>query len=212
MFEIDKIFINKNIRAPFAVLMRHAEKELESTPTTYDCQLTDEGRQNTHELALRLKELMGVEQIMTSPVPRCVVTADILAAGLEVTSVQQSTLLGHPGAYIQDGSLAGVAFENDSVYGVVEKQLAGKDLPGFRNINVAQRLIVNQLVDDFRSGFQTLYVSHDVILSCLLGGLFGLPMGQDCWVNYLQGCVVEYQGNKQMTFHLLDREVMINAS
>jgi len=153
------------------LLARHAEKHL-----TGDGTLTNQGLMDALAYGQQLKDHhVAFDVVISSPVTRCVQTAEQIIQGLNHPGkVQLSPLLGDPGIFIADDQKAGQAFEDFSVCEVINKMLAGEKLAGF----VPLALACNALVDDMKAQMSShksvLYVSHDAVIMPFMAYLRGI--------------------------------------
>jgi broad specificity phosphatase PhoE len=111
---------------PVALLLRHAERPpIPPGQTGNSLGLTEYGE--------RTAELFGhalgsrINGIRTSPVQRCIETAEALRMGA-AASIQKvsDTMLGDPGAYVHDPVAAWQNWEKWGHEGVIERLVAGQ--------------------------------------------------------------------------------------
>ncbi len=114
-----------------AVLLRHAARdELPPDGSGREVAITRAGRVQ----AAALGELISgrLVTLHSSPVPRCVQTAEALleGAGLDLP-IEHDALLGDPGAYVIDGDAAWANWQRLGHEGVIEYLMTGEEaLPG----------------------------------------------------------------------------------
>lgn len=212
MFDLQKIISSKAFHEPFIVVLRHAEKVVDGRPSVYDCALTEEGVLQSNRFGALLNDkALVLDRIKMSPVPRCLKTAKILQEKTACRRLEESSLLGHPGAYIEDEQLAGKVFEENSIFDIVSQSISGRRFPGFRDLAEGHRLLLQEMRADLRSQKNSLYVSHDVILASFLGGLLKLPISKDFWIDYLHGFVVTLSNDHDILLHCQNKEFKVNA-
>ena len=91
---------------PVVLLLRHSVRdEIPPGETGNEVPITDVGK----DIALKLGQKLGarLKSLHSSPLPRCVQTAEALRLGSGVDArIAESRLLGDPGVYVLDGHLA----------------------------------------------------------------------------------------------------------
>ena len=179
--------------AAVALALRHAEREA-IPPGGYgnDVPLTRHGITSSRRLGEALSS-RPVAVVRTSPLPRCVQTAEniIADAGWDAVTVPDQRL-GAPGPFVVESELAGPLFLTISPEGVVERQLADdKPLDGMRPAAEGVRLLLDLLTPHPETqGRLALFVTHDAVLAVLVGSLYGLNVGEFAWPDYLDALVL----------------------
>lgn len=209
MFRIEKIIPKIDINSPAAIFIRHAEKS-DLIPGSFDHErgITSLGRLKTKKISQLLKQQqIKVEKIITSPVLRCKLTAEIISQEIDV-QLTSSSVLGDPGAYIKNSRQAQAIFAEFSVEAVVKKLLANERLPGFYQVHQGCAKLWHLVVDDLsRVNGNVLYISHDAILMPFLGYItkdcFDI---NDLWLDYLQGFLIQ-KFNNELRLYLSDSHI-----
>ena len=176
-----------------ALVLRHAEREnIPSGTFGNDVPLTVKGRQAAHRLGVGLSARpTGI--IKTSPLLRCVQTAESIVAGSGWTAdVIPDMLLGDPGPFVIDAALAGSLILDIGIVGVATQQLSSAEPPdGMRSTSEGVRLILNSVADALcAQGGTSVFVTHDVVLAVLVGTLYGMPVDGFRWPDYLDALVL----------------------
>ena len=176
--------------AGVALILRHAEREA-IPPGSYgnDVALTPQGVSAARRLGSGLA-LRRPVSILTSPVLRCVQTADAIIAGAGWDAVAEpNRLLGGPGAFVVEPDLFGPLFLEIGARRIVERQLADDEPPpGMRTAREGTQLLLGLLTPAAEaSGRLCLLVTHDIVLAALVGSLYGLGVGAFDWPDYLDG-------------------------
>lgn len=174
---------------PVALLLRHSVRdELARDDVGYELPL--------NALGVRLARSLGaamqgrVRTLHTSPVSRCVQTAQLLgaAAGAPLAPVEDR-MLGDPGAYVIDRHLAGRNWLTMGSRGIME-HLASRDdpLPGTEQPDAgARKLVRHMLAVALDVPGLHLFVTHDILLSATAARFLGAPRGPQPWPRYLEG-------------------------
>ncbi len=143
------------------LLIRHAEKSL-----TGKQNLTSKGIDDALNYGKKLKQ-QGVyfDEIISSPVKRCMQTAEKIIEGLESRiNIQKSHLLGEPGMFIINDKKAAKVFDKFTVCEVINMILKKKELLGFLQINEACKPMIDEIQIKIALNKSVLYISHDVII------------------------------------------------
>lgn len=173
---------------PVAVLMRHSVRPpLPDGPAGYSLPITSEGER----LAQELGGMIGnrLRTLHTSPLKRCIQTADALQHGAQqVLQVRLDRLLGDPGVYVIDGKQAGdlwkqVGHEQMMNY-MVSTDVA---LPGMAAPEPAARFLVQHMLATAgeQSGLHV-FITHDSLVTTTTARLINKPLGPQDWPWYLE--------------------------
>ena len=182
--------------APVAVLLRHSVRgPLPRGDAGNAVPLTREGVR----LARRLGALLGdrLHTLHTSPLPRCVQTAEALRSGAEVdVPIVSDRLLGDPGVYVVDARRAWSNWEALGHEAVVQSLMTGSEpLPGMADPDPAARRLVRHMlaVAGDRPGLH-LFITHDFVITVTAARLLGEPLGREDWPWYLEGAFFRLAG------------------
>ena len=194
--------------AAVAVVIRHAEREV-IAPGTFgnEVPLTDHGRRTAHLIGVGLSSRpAGI--VKSSPLPRCVQTAEdiIASSGWQVDAIPD-TLLGDPGPFVVDAELAGNIILDIGIPAVVAQQLSAVEPPdGMRSTSEGVRLVLSSVADALCARCGTsVFVTHDAVLAVLVGTLYGRPVDGFRWPDYLDALVLWADSNRmQFLWHGLD--------
>lgn len=145
------------------ILLRHAHRvNIPSHSFGNELSITSKGQQAALDWGRALSSL-PFEKIESSPVLRCLQTADWLQKGLEKQfSVYPSTLLGNPGTFIADPGEAEKLFTDCSVQEILKNMVAGIHLKGIKPIFTGITHFFNEFL--FRKEKLTLLITHDSIM------------------------------------------------
>lgn len=176
-------------RAAVVVLLRHSVRDhLPPGDAGYVLPITDAGRQ----LALELGGLLRgrLRTLQTSPLVRCVQTAQALAegAGADITVVPDR-LLGDPGVFVLDGQRAWANWEQLGHEGVMRHLVHETTaLSGMARPDEAARFLVQAM---FAAAANQpgvhVFVTHDLLVTATAARILGKPLGRDDWPWYLEG-------------------------
>jgi broad specificity phosphatase PhoE len=173
---------------PVAVLMRHSVRgPLPPGAAGNDVPITDVGVALARALGARLGT--GLRSVHSSPLLRCVQTAEALCAGASVErSIHRDRLLGDPGIYVVDDVQAWPNWEQLGHEGVMAHLVGGDEpLPGMAAPDAAARFLVQHMLATAGSepGYHV-FVTHDSLVTATAARLLGQRLGKDAWPWYLE--------------------------
>lgn len=171
------------------LLIRHAEKSLAGNQS-----LTNQGLDDALNYGKNLKQ-QGIcfDEIISSPVKRCIQTAEKIIEGLNSKiKIQESNLLGDPGIFIFDAKKAAKAFDDFTVCEVINIILQRKKLIGFLPFDEACRPMTDEIQTKIALNKSILYISHDVIIMPFIGYISEIKtIDESDIINYLGGYILE---------------------
>lgn len=174
---------------PIVVLLRHSVRDdLPPGSAGYALPITEAGTQ----LAKELGGMIGarLRSLHTSPLPRCVQTAEALNLGSDASlRIVHDRLLGDPGVYVIDGQRAQLNWDNLGHEGVMQHLVTSDEaLPGMARPGPAARFLVHHMltVAGDAPGLH-LFVTHDSLVTATSARLLGQQFGIDDWPWYLEG-------------------------
>jgi broad specificity phosphatase PhoE len=174
---------------PVVLLLRHSVRnDLPQGDAGYTLPITEIGRQLGRELGASLASRLRT--LRTSPLHRCVQTAEVLREGAGIDlPIENDHLLGDPGAYVLDGHRAWSNWQSLGHEGVMTQLVSCSEaLPGMARPDEAARFLVHQMLaivgDD--PGIHV-FVTHDSLVTATAARLLGQPLGATEWPWYLEG-------------------------
>lgn len=190
---------------PLVLLLRHgARGPLPLGAAGGHVPLLPEGVAASHALGVHLGERLV--SLRTSPVLRCVQTAEALGLGAgRAEPAVPDTALGGPGAFVLDSRLAWESWQRMGHQGVMSALVAGQHLPGFAVPMDAATRLVRHLVDLSRGrpGVHVA-VSHDSLLVATIAHTLGGPLPHAEWPTFLEALAL-VPGDGQLTLIWRDR-------
>ena len=177
-----------------ALILRHAERE-GILPGTFgvDVPLTAQGVSSAEGLGAMLTSLRPGFEVTTSPVPRCVQTAEaILRGGGFDREAALDWRLGDPGPFVLDAEISGPLFLKTDIREIANRQLTAVEPPaGMRTTEEGVDLLLGLAAKELGNrGYLNVYVTHDAILAVLVAYLYGLSVDEICWPGYLDGLIM----------------------
>lgn len=176
-------------RAAVAVLLRHSVRDpLPPGDAGNMLPITGAGVRLARELGVLLGSRLRA--VHTSPVLRCVQTAEALCEGASVrVPIRRDRLLGDPGVYVVDARRAWRNWQEKGHEGVMAHLVAEDEpLPGMAAPDAAARILVQHMLAaaGVEPGFH-LFVSHDSVVIATAARILGEPFAADAWPWYLEG-------------------------
>jgi broad specificity phosphatase PhoE len=173
-------------RATVLLLRHSARGPIPPGEPGNDVLLLPEGK----ALARALGEIVGsrLRTLHASPVPRCVETAESLAAGAGVdTHVVEDRHLGHPGVYVIEGAAAWRTWSTLGHERVMAHLVAGDQLDGLADPVPASRALVRHMLATAggASGVHV-FVTHDSLVTTAAAHCLLRTLGKDDWPWYLE--------------------------
>ena len=205
--------------ADVALVIRHAEREdIPAGTFGHEVNLTADGNRAAKQLGAALSE-KGTLSVLSSPVPRCVQTAQAILRGARSSAeVATDRSLGDPGAFVVDAEAAGPLFLELPVPEIARRQLQDQTpLPGMCPTSEGVAILFDLVTGNLgRTGQFNVFVTHDVILAVLVGVIFRLTIQETGWPGFLEGLLVWRSGDE---VHLswkeiessFDRTTILNA-
>lgn len=179
---------------PVSLLTRHSiREEGQNRFATYDVPLTPEGvalaRAWGHCLTRPLHGLYS------SPVGRCVATAEAMAEGAGLTlPVTLHTRLVEPGSYVQDMNQVGGLFFKLGPVAFANKHLRNEVRGVLSPRQGAQHLVQHLRDGQGEAGTLSVHVTHDTILAAFIYFLREEPvLEQDHWPWMMEGAFVWFE-------------------
>ena len=176
-----------------ALVLRHGERDhVAADDYGNDVPLTRRGTASARRLGAGLASFPLVA-MKTSPLARCVQTAEALIAGAGWNAAPApDQRLGGPGAFVVEPDLAGPLFLDLGPRGVVQRQLTSVELPpGLRPTHDGVALLLDLITPGNGTGQGiSVFVTHDVVLATLVGSLYGLNSDGFAWPGYLDALIL----------------------
>ena len=154
---------------PTALLLRHSVRDpIPDGQTGHELPLTETGVELAQQLGEKVRHRLT--SLHTSPVPRCVETAECLRRGAGVDcDIRPDQMLGDPGVFVEDDQLAWKTFQNYSYWELVAALVEGEDRPGMHHgPSAVQRLLTHMFDQAEAAPGLHVFVTHDIFISTLV--------------------------------------------
>lgn len=175
---------NENI----SLLLRHADRDdIPKGSFGNEILLNEKGKQNAQSFGEKLSD-RKINKIFTSPVERCVQTAEFITKGYgNSIEIIETTALGSPGLHIDDEKIAGefyLQFGFDEIY---QRFMQGIDIPGMPDKNELNHRMNKFLKENSSLNGITIFITHDMLIAFYRYSIDKTIYTKNNWVNYLTG-------------------------
>jgi hypothetical protein len=178
----------------YTLFIRHADRnKIPDGEFGDEVELNEKGLKNALNFGEKLKYLK-INKIFSSPIKRCIQTAECIlkGAGLDIP-IQNSKILGDPGAFVFDGKQAGDSFLELGFNTCYENQIKQIAVSGCRDIAEGTRILNRFFINELDSKGLNIMVSHDMLLALYAWHSFGkkYTLGEN-WVKFLDGLIIKH--------------------
>ena len=182
---------------PVAILLRHSVRPpMPPQGHGNDLELTEDG----HRIARELGAVFGEKLCSThsSPIQRCIQTAEALGVGAQKTlPIHQDRLLGDPGVYVLDGEIAGAYWQQRGIKEtIIDLMQIDEPLPGMAAPAPAARFLVRHMlkISAGRIGYHV-FVTHDSVQMVTASRFFPEPLSDRHWPWFLDAIFLWRDGD-----------------
>lgn len=147
--------------------------------------ITLEGQEASRHLGKTLAKSQ-ISMIWTSPVKRCIQTAEEIKNGIgEELPIHSSSLLGDPGFMILNPKIAGKAFQKYQILELIDLLLKEQLVPGFCSAHLGCARALRTLINNKKS--HQLWISHDLNICLLACWIFQCDQPEYMMPEFLEG-------------------------
>ena len=184
MIDVSDIDINKKN----AALIRHTERyEIKEGELGDDVNITPNGIEMAIDFGKLLKS-KSLIKIYTSPVKRCVHTAEKIIEGYgKKLEIIPSSMLGMPSAYIKNKKVAYENFNNYSFFEGYLKLIRGEKRLGFYSLEEGSEILYDFIKKTSTQLGLTLYISHDIVILYYIFYKTQKIYSEKNWLDFLDG-------------------------
>lgn len=171
-----------------SLLIRHADRnDIPKGSFGSEILLNENGIQNAIRFGMTLVE-KKINRIYTSPVQRCVQTAEYITKGYgNSIEIIETIALGAPGLHITDEKIAGEFYLQYGFDEMYKLFIQGKEIPGITNINELNYRITNFITENTTTNGTTIFITHDMLIAFYHFSINKKVYSKDNWINYLTG-------------------------
>lgn len=194
---------------PVIVLLRHSVRDaIPKGETGHDLPITPAGVRLAEELGALLGDRLA--SIHSSPVPRCVQTAEAILSGADLSlPIRRDLLLGQPGVFVLEGELAWPHFER--LGGQLMLHLCNEEevLRGMADPDPAARYLLHgmQVQAGDRPGIHV-FLTHDSILMPAAARLLGHVLNESDYPWFLDAAFFWPEADS-LHIHYRDRSSVV---
>jgi hypothetical protein len=148
------------------MVVRHAERPVfKGLKAPHEVSITEHGKKDAERLGRLLRQYgLSVDGCASSPVRRCIQTAEFIAEGNQYHGkVETSPSLGGSGLFMDDGEALDHTLDTCTIEEIIGSQLAGNKVPGMRDLEEGLRIFMGRVLSDQSIDFEV-FVSHDLFV------------------------------------------------
>jgi broad specificity phosphatase PhoE len=177
-----------NVNEKISLLLRHADRDdIPQGSFGNEILLNEKGKQNAQSFGEKLTE-RKINRILTSPVGRCVQTAEFLVKGYGSSiEIIETTALGAPGLHISDEKIAGEFFLQYGFDEMYKRFMQNENIPGIPNIYELNNRITNFINENSTENGTTIFITHDMFIAFYHFSINKKVYTKDNWINYMTG-------------------------
>ncbi|MBL7882866.1 MAG: histidine phosphatase family protein [Bacteroidia bacterium] len=177
-----------NVNEKISLLLRHADRDdIPKGSFGNEILLNEKGKQNAQSFGAKLAE-RKINRIFTSPVGRCVQTAEFITKGYGSSiEIIETTALGAPGLHIKDEKIAGEFYLQYGFDEMYKRFMKGEEIPGMTNIDELNYRITNFINENSTENGTTVFITHDMLIAFYHFSINKKVYTKDNWINYMTG-------------------------
>jgi len=171
-----------------SLLLRHADRDdIPQGSFGNEFLLNEKGKQNARNFGEKLAE-NKINRIFTSPIGRCVQTAEFMIKGYgRSIEIIETIALGAPGLHITDEKIAGEFYLQYGFGEMYKRFMQGKEIPGIPNITELNQRITNFITENTTANGTTIFITHDMLIAFYHFSINKKVYTKNNWINYMTG-------------------------
>lgn len=171
-----------------ALIIRHADRDkIPEGEFGDDIMLNKNGVKNALIFGDKFKQT-SINKIFTSPIGRCVQTAELISKGSKQNvEIQATEILGAPGIFISDDKLAGSFFMETNLKTIYNMLINNISVRGMRDLKTACILFEKFINENSVNNKLTIFVTHDYFIAFLEYYFYKKKYKNKIKVNFLGG-------------------------
>lgn len=177
-----------NTKEKISLLIRHSDRDdIPKGSFGNEVLLNAKGKKNAELFGSGLSD-RKINKILTSPVGRCVQTAEFIAKGYgNSIEIIETTSLGAPGLHIDDEKTAGAYYLEHGFDKMYEQFMRGEPIPGMPDKTDLYNRMTNFIQDNSTEEGTTIYITHDMLIAFYHYSINNKIYTKENWINYLTG-------------------------
>lgn len=174
-----------------ALLLRHADRDaIPDGEFGNEVLLNDKGIKHAVEYGKELKNIK-INKIYTSPIERCVQTAECIQHGYgQELPIHKTTALGDPGLHVADAKKVGAYYLEFGFWKMFDAYKNKELKEGFPTFEELESEI-NEFIENNSEEGITIYITHDSLIAFYAFATNIKDYTEADWVNYLDGLILK---------------------
>lgn len=175
-----------------SILIRHGDRDqIPEGSFGNEIMLNEKGKKNALDFGKSISE-MKVNKILTSPVCRCVQTAEEIVKGYGSSiEIIETKALGGPGLHINDTKMAGEFYLKYGFDEMYYRFINDMEIPGVLSATEFNKLFTDHLVENTTKNGLTIFVSHDMLIAFYHFSIDKTVYKKENWIKYLSGLILK---------------------
>ena len=184
-----------------SLLIRHAERNhIPDNTFGNEVLLNKNGILNAIKFGNELSNLK-LNKILTSPIGRCIQTAENIAKGYgKHIDIEETIALGAPGLHITNEAIANIFFLEQGFEEMYHRYINDIPIPGMLDAQYFNKLQTNFLVENTTEKGLTIFISHDMQIAYYHYSINKTIYTKENWIKYLSGLIIK--NGKYMDFKI----------
>ncbi|MBN2893565.1 MAG: histidine phosphatase family protein [Bacteroidales bacterium] len=176
-----------------AALIRHTERyTIKDGESGDDINITPDGKKMAIEYGKSTQNKI-LNKIFTSPIKRCIQTAEQIINGYnKQVEIISTKMLGDPSAFVKDQKLAYSHFTKTSFFDGYYKLIRGGERPGFYSLEEGAQRMDNFIKENTTTKGLTLFISHDIVILYYIYTKTKKVYSAENWLDFLDGILVTF--------------------
>jgi len=177
-----------NTNEKISLLIRHADRDaIPEGSFGNEVLLNKKGIQNALSFGEKLSK-NKLNKIFTSPVLRCVQTAQYISEGYgKAIKIIETKALGAPGLHIENEKTAGEFLLQHGLDAMYERFIQGQPIPGVPNFDQLNHKMTSFIKEHTQETGTTLFITHDMLIAFYHFSMSKKIYTKENWINYLSG-------------------------
>ena len=191
--KIREVYANsKNI----SLILRHAERfEIKKSEFGNDVLLNETGIKSSYEFGENLSEF-NISKIYTSPIQRCVQTAENIIKGYNKNvQIIETKILGDPGIHVSDEDLLGKYYFQYGFWKIFQNFKNNKKVDGLKFQEQLKTTFFSYISETTKNEGLTLYITHDWLIAFFAYAANIYEYTEKNWIDYLRGLIIDIKNN-----------------
>lgn len=175
-----------------SLLIRHADRDkIPSGSFGNEVMLNETGKVNALKFGEALS-VLKINKIMTSPIGRCVQTAELIVKGYgQAIDIIETKALGAPGLHITDEEIAGKFFMEQGFEELYRRIINDIPIAGIPDAKQFNQLMTDFLIENTKDDGLTIFVTHDLLIAFYHYSINKTVYTRENWVKYLGGLILK---------------------